>query len=613
MKLTKLLSALTLVFLSLGTIAQNYWQQAISYEMDVTLNTKNHQVTGTQKIAYTNNSPDVLNQVFFHLYFNAFQPGSMMDVRSRTIEDPDGRVGDRIGSLTPDEIGFQKIISLKQGGQPVKYSVKGTILQVTLNQSIAPGSTAIFEVEFLSQVPVQIRRSGRDNKEGIDYSMTQWYPKLCEYDEDGWHANPYVGREFYGVWGDFAVNITAPKNLIIGGTGAIIAEELNGDMKTWSFKAENVHDFAWAADPDYIHDAIEGPNGMTIHFYYQNDSEIKDNWKKVQQPTVELFEIMNANFGVYPYKQYSILQGGDGGMEYPQATLITGNRSYGSLLGVIVHEVNHSWYQMILGTNESLYPWMDEGFTTFASSIVMDKLLGKNEANPHTSSIGSYLRLVSAGKQEPLATHADFFHTNFAYGVSSYSKGETFLWQLQYMLGDEVFFNTMKGYYNTWKFKHPDANNFIKIAEDNCNCILDWYKEGWINTTNEIDYAVKSITADGKKTSISLEKIGGMAMPLDVKVTLKSGKELWFHIPNYNAFQQEGFKRRFKHPELKVLESASTLNAWPWTHPEYIFSIDVKEEEVKSVSIDPFMGTADTERSNNTLESGQAPVSFKGN
>lgn len=201
----------------LATQGQNYWQQQVDYQMDISFDVSNHQFKGKQKLTYINNSPDTLKRIFYHLYFNAFQPNSMMDVRSRTISDPDRRVGDRISKLTASEIGYQKVQSLTQGSEKLDFVVEGTVLEVTLARPILPGQTTVFNMEFEGQVPVQIRRSGRNNAEGIDYSMAQWYPKVAEYDERGWHAHPYVGREFYAPWGDFEVNITLIRTMCLPG------------------------------------------------------------------------------------------------------------------------------------------------------------------------------------------------------------------------------------------------------------------------------------------------------------------------------------------------------------------------------------------------------------
>jgi len=184
-------------------LPSHYWQQRVKYVMNVDVNVETNRFTGKQKLEYWNNSPDTLTKVFYHLYWNAFQPNSMMDVRSRqqgTIQtngrpDWDSRVTDRILHLKPDEIGYQKILSLKMNGRSQNFKAEETILVVKLDKPILPGSKALFEMEFEAQVPLQVRRSGRDNAEGVRYSMSQWYPKLCEYDKEGWHPTPYIARE----------------------------------------------------------------------------------------------------------------------------------------------------------------------------------------------------------------------------------------------------------------------------------------------------------------------------------------------------------------------------------------------------------------------------------
>jgi len=204
-------------FVGLGISAQaQYWQQAVRYDMDVTMDVANHQYDGAQEITYTNNSPDTLHKAYFHLYFNAFQPESMMDVRSRNIADPDRRVRDRIEGLGPDRIGYQNVRVLTQNGSPLRWDVQGTVLKCELAEPLLPGQSTVFTMAWDAQVPEQVRRSGWNNKEGIEFTMTQWYPKLAEYDEDGWHADQYVGREFYGVWGSFDVKIHIHRDYVVG-------------------------------------------------------------------------------------------------------------------------------------------------------------------------------------------------------------------------------------------------------------------------------------------------------------------------------------------------------------------------------------------------------------
>jgi len=183
------------------------WQQRVKYNLNVDLNVNTNLLTGTEKLEYFNNSPDQLSKVYFHLYWNAFQPGSEMDVRSRELgktlingrPDWDDRVKDRISKLDSSQIGFQRIKSLKMNGIEQPMVVHGTVLEVDLQKPIDAKSKVTFDIAFEAQVPVQIRRSGRDNAEGVRYSMSQWYPKLCEYDYEGWHTPQYVAREFYGV------------------------------------------------------------------------------------------------------------------------------------------------------------------------------------------------------------------------------------------------------------------------------------------------------------------------------------------------------------------------------------------------------------------------------
>lgn len=597
---------LSVMLFTASTVSAQYWQQSIAYKMDIDFDVKSHQYSGKQAIVYTNNSPDDLNQLFFHLYFNAFQPGSMMDVRSQSIADPDGRVGDRIGALSESEIGYTHIKSIKVNGVIQKVKEEGTIAQIDLSSPIKAGKKAKIEVEFNSQVPLQIRRSGRDNAEGVAYSMTQWYPKLSEYDNDGWHPNPYVGREFYGVWGDFEVNITIDETFTIGGTGILqnasaighgykgIKEKKKGTngKLTWNFKAENVHDFAWAADANYVHTYTTGPNGMEIHFFRKDEEELVENWTALEPIAVRIFESANKHFGTYPYAAYSIIQGGDGGMEYPMATLITGKRSLPSLAGVTAHEVMHSWFQMVLGTDEAQYPWMDEGFTTFATAIVQAELLGNTEKNLHKGSVGGYMALVDRNAQEPLTTHADRYIMNRGYGINSYSKGSLFLWQLQNIVGEEVFFKGMLTYFDTWKFKHPDPRKFIRVMEKESGMVLDWYLEDWVGTTNTIDYAVNEVSDAANGSEVILQKIGEMPMPLEVLVTLKSGKTELHYIP---MSIMRGEKKDF----LTDADSQITDADWPWTYPYYTLKLSHKKADIESIEIDPEGGIIDVKSENN--------------
>ncbi len=592
-----------------------YWQQHVDYTMEVDMDVKTYQYTGTQKLVYTNNSPDELSRVFYHLYFNAFQPGSEMDIRLQNINDPDKRMMDgdnsRIASLSESEMGYLHAETLTQDGTAVSFEENGTILVVDLAKPIPAGGKTTLEMTFKGQVPLQIRRSGRNSREGVALSMSQWYPKLSEYDFEGWHPNPYIAREFHGVWGDFDVKITLDKDYTVGGSGYLqnpneighgyetpgTKVKTKGKTLTWHFKAPNVHDFMWAADPEYIHDTLQMENGPTLHFFYKDNPEYNENWKKLQPKTAEAMEFFSNNVGKYPYEQYSVVQGGDGGMEYAMSTLVTGNRSYGSLVGVMVHEMAHSWFQHVLATNESEHEWMDEGFTSFISSLCMNQIMEQDKQNPFEGSYKSYYALVNSGLEMPQATHADRYTTNFAYSIAAYSKGSIFLSQLGYVIGQDKLMETIKKYFDDFKFKHPTPNDIKRTAEKVSGMELNWYLTDWTQTTNTIDYGIKSVEADGNNTKVTLERIGEMPMPLDILVVGADGTQETYYAPLRMMYGE----KENPYPGIK----RTVLEDWPWAYPTYEFTLDMPLENVKAIMIDPSQLMADVNGENNVYQAGE--------
>jgi len=633
------LSTLCMLILVISYAQPDRWQQRVKYTMDVKVDVNTNRFSGTQKLEYTNNSPDTLGKLFYHLYWNAFQPGSMMDMRSQRqgamsgsregAPDWDQRVRDRIANLQPDEIGYQRVSDLKVNGRSQKMIEHETILEIVLDKPILPKSKATIELKFDAQVPLQVRRSGRDNAEGVRYSMSQWYPKLCEYDYEGWHPTPYVGREFYGVWGDYDVNITIDKTYIIASTGYLQnANQIGygyesagtkvtrpaGPTLTWHFIAPNVHDFMWAADPEYKHLTKTVRDGMVLHVFYKISkphlqkifdalspnvkSRYKDvneyiaqyeaQWKNVLPEAARALPYMEQTFGPYAYKQYSFVHGGDGGMEYPMATLIKGPS-----MGTVIHEWMHSWYQMMLGTNESLYPWMDEGFTTYAEERVT-AWLANSKAWPYANDYSNYYFLVRSGKEEPLSTHSDHYNTNFAYGIESYSKGAMFLEQLGYIVGAQVRDKILLQYYWQWRFKHPNATDFVVVAEKVSGMKLDWYKEFWIYSTKTIDYSIDSLWEEGGVSKIRLKNLGLVPMPIDVQLTFKDSTKEAHYIPMSLMFgskpvEDSSIKRK-DYPE------------WKWTNSTYVIETTRKLTDLKAVEIDPSQRMADVNRKNNKFE-----------
>lgn len=579
-----------------------YWQQHVDYTMDIDMNVENYQYAGKQTLVYTNNSPDILYKVFYHLYFNAFQPDSEMDSRLKSVADPDDRMTNvkgnkyesKIAELKPADYGFIKVNKLTQNGNDVNYQIEGTILEVTLNQPVHSGEKVVFEMEFLGQVPPMIRRSGKFNKDGVELSMAQWYPKMAEYDVEGWNADPYLTREFYGVWGNFDVTIHIDKKYILGGTGYLINPQevgygyentdipINipkGEKLTWHFNAPNVHDFSWAADKEYLHDVVPVKEGVNMHFLYKNDPKTKKLWKEVQPYAIKTMQFYNENIGEYPYKQYSIIEAGDGGMEYGMCTFLNKGNSLRGLAGLVAHEMAHAWFQFALATNEVKHAWMDEGFTSFIQNLAYEELFPGNNEFIFRESYEGYYYLVSTGEEEPLTTHADRFKTNMSYGISAYSKGSVFMSQLSYVIGWDNLRKTIKEYFSQWSGKHPNPNDFIRIAEKVSHLQLDWYLNEFAQTTHTIDYAIKSV----KGNEIVLERIGMMPMPVDLDVVYEDGSKEQFYIPL-------SLMRGEKPTTAKILKD------WGWGFPTYTFKT---EKKIKEITIDTSLLMADINRANN--------------
>jgi hypothetical protein len=614
-----------------GVSAQaDRWQQRIDYKINATLDVATNIVKGTEDIVYTNNSTDTLKKVYFHLYWNAFQPNSSMDVRSRelgkntmtsrrgdVIKDWDARVTDRIQKLTPAEIGYQRVSQILIGGKQQKLIEHETILEVQLTNPIAPKTSAKLSLVFEAQVPKQIRRTGRDNAEGVRYSMSQWYPKMVEYDYQGWNTNPYIAREFHGVWGNFDVSLQLDKNYTVAATGVLQNPNAvaNGQgLKTWNFKGNNIHDFVWAADDQFKHLSKLVRKGLTIHVYYkEKDAKSDSAWANILYAAEKVLPYIEKNFGAYPYPQYSFIQGGDGGMEYAMATLIKGPS-----LGTVFHEWMHNWYQQVLGSNESLFAWMDEGFATFAESKV-SKWYDANAAaqSPFISekakaqvlasvekakldlpltqagSYAGYMALAKSGLEEPASTHADHFNTNYAYSNAAYSKGATLLGILGYVVGDSVRDAVLLNYYNTWKFKHPNANDFFRVAEKTSGLQLQWLKEYWMNSTKTIDYGLNDIQAGNNTAIISIQRLGKLPMPIEVLITYKDGTSELHYMPldlMLGGKGSEGAVNQIVHP------------AWQWVAPTYTFETSKPLSALKSIEIDPSYRMPDLNRSNNKLE-----------
>jgi aminopeptidase N len=261
-------------------------------------------------------------------------------------------------------------------------------------------------------------------------------------------------------------------------------------------------------------------------------------------------------------------------------------------MGTAAHEIAHSWYQGVLASNEALYPWMDEGFADFAANESIAFIF--NEKDPQAASYNGYFSLVKSGLQEPASQHSDHYNTNRAYGTAAYNMGTVFLAQLKYIISEQNFYTGMRRYYNTWKFKHPEPIDFIRIMEKVSGMQLKWYQSYFINTTKTIDYGVTNILESEGNTFVTVERKGYFPMPVDLVVTYKDGVKELFYIPLNETMASKPVE------DKNILRN--DLLAWPWVNPTYKVRIGHRAEEITSIEIDPSMRMADIDRTNNKVD-----------
>jgi hypothetical protein len=349
-----------------------------------------------------------------------------------------------------------------------------------------------------------------------------------------------------------------------------------------------VHDFVWAADPQFKHVSKKIRDDLTLHVLYKTTNAPEKAWLNILDQAAAALPFIEKTFGAYPYHQYSFIHGGDGGMEYPMATLLKD-------AGGWMHEFMHSWYQGMLGTNELEYPWMDEGFTQYAAARIWGHLRKDTSADQtYQREYRNYVYLAKSNLQEPLSTYADYFDTNMGYALDSYYKGAVFMVQLGYIVGDEVLDRILLEYYHEWRFKHPNAGDFFRVASRVSNLQLDWYRDFWVNSTKSIDYAIDSLWEVNGKTRIRLRMLGKMPMPIDLLLQFRDGSRELAYIPQYSMF---GAKPAEGNSIPRIVYAP-----WKWTNPLYELDIDHRLTDLTLVEIDPSHRMADVNRLNNRLE-----------
>jgi hypothetical protein len=492
----KKLFAIIVCFVSINSFAQdNYWQQQINYKIYVTLNDKNHSLKGWEELSYTNNSPDQLNYIWFHLWENAYKNDSTAFAK-QLLRDKKGT--DRLKKFK--DRGFIDSLEFSVDGVKAKLEYDPQNIDVArliLPKPLQPGGTIKIQTPFYVDISQYISRSGHD---GQSYMICQWYPKPAVYDRKGWHQFPYLDEgEFYSEYGNFDVSITLPTSYIVGATGVLQNEDeleqykqigrsnvANGTTKnsiqyaqhqsatkTLRYKGDSILDFAWFADKDFVvrYDTLQLGN-RTIDVFTYHHPDGNKNWVHSTDYVKSGARVYSSYFGEYPYPVVQAVEGPknemSGGMEYPMITLITSPEASEPMLdAVITHEVGHNWLMGILATNERTHAWMDEGVNTYYqfryeaekyrfNSIFGDQIPKEIRQRPAPEFQALvYSAMMRIPMETAIDTPSEQFSGEDEYGIVVYVKTAIWLYQLEQAVGRENLDRAMHAYYNQWKFKHP--------------------------------------------------------------------------------------------------------------------------------------------------------------
>jgi hypothetical protein len=581
------------VRLASGRPGPRYWQQRADYRIDVVLDPATDSLAGSERITYRNNAPEPLGELWLHVEQNICAPGSLTN---QLDQPPLVFLASAFDFSCQGFDGGMVLQRVRVSGADAPYEVLGTTMRIDLVRPIASGASAVIEIVWRFRVPPF--GAGRMGHDGTLYELGQWYPRMAVYDDvTGWNHEPYIGGgEFYLEYGRFDVNVTVPAGYVVAATGvlrnpeqvltaaqrgrlararasdtaiAVIAAAEAGTpmtrptagaagagILTWRFSADSVRDFAFAAAPNFRWDA-SGYQGVLIHTYYRPTATL---WPEANRMAREAIKHFSEQWMKYPYPHASSIEGPIEGMEYPMLTFDPTGPNRTDLQWVVAHELGHQWTPMIVGSNERLYPWMDEGFNTF---IDLENAARYWKGTPYGDSIEVHpLHLYAdhaiEGREQPMITRPVEVRDLFWAG---YQKPALMLRTLRdEVLGRERFDPAFRDYLRTWAFRHPTPADFFRLMRDHTGVDLDWFWEDWIYTVNRPDQAVESIMNADSGSTVTVANRGPMQLPILLRLTYADGSveslrlpvEAWNLGPRFTYRVRNG--KRVTRAELETLE-----------------------------------------------------------
>ncbi|NNK90228.1 MAG: M1 family metallopeptidase, partial [Saprospiraceae bacterium] len=512
--------------------AQNYFQQKVDFEIKAKLDTISKLLVADCKIIYTNNSSETLEKIYLHLWWNA-----LSDKKSPYASQKLERSSYDFHFSKSTRMGGYRKLLIAQNNKLLETSIynyqgKTTpdILVIHLKEPCAPGKKVVIDVEYELEIPYRFSRFGyQDNV----YNFTQWYPKPAVYDKNGWHPMPYLDLgEFYYDFGDYKVEIDIPVGLEMASTGVVSNTRLKDDRKSITINASNVTDFAFFISPDFIKEErnIEiDKRTIQLSVYKRKGNQQWDNALDYLERATRFYD---DQVGPYPYPQVSIVDGSDnssGGMEYPMITIIDHMEEEQVLDHLIAHEIGHNWFYAVLSNNERKHAWLDEGLNTyfeekyndkFYSDPVYDDLLPPmfvSENSEHDLMALLLIHLQRINRDLPVNTPSQDMDL-FNYGAMSYQK---MAWSLEYLssyLGEELFNDCIKSYYNKWKFKHPDPGSIQSVFESVSDKELHWFFEDLLNTTQRFDYVLSPVKKLEQSIKLEVRQKGDLNIPYHISI-----------------------------------------------------------------------------------------------